>query len=233
MEVVGTPPADAGASVRVTWRQGSEAALRRSAAGELAPERGVARVLDVVVDVARPRELGVQLRQVAPSGRRRRRGARGASRCGTARGRSGRAGDCRTECVVRRRSFERCMPPCSAIERSRLITRQTVRYGTSQRMKYTHGWCSATPIAMRTSCTRDDARGPAKRTAASVGADTAPSRPLNSFQPVRPGRVADELAAHRRAARSGSRGRAGCRARRDRTRRGGAPCARGGTGRSA
>jgi len=47
--------------------------------------------------------------------------------------------DCFTVCVVSRRSSLRCMPPCSAIERSRLITRHTVRYGANQRMKYTHG----------------------------------------------------------------------------------------------
>ena len=36
-------------------------------------------------------------------------------------------GDCFTLCVVKRRSLERCIPPCSAIERSRLMTRHTVR----------------------------------------------------------------------------------------------------------
>ena len=66
--------------------------------------------------------------------------------------------DCRTECVVSRRSFERCMPPCSAIERSRLMTRHTVRYGASHKMKYTHGWPSAMPIAMNTSCVPTMAR---------------------------------------------------------------------------
>ena len=49
------------------------------------------------------------------------------------------SGDWSTLCVVRRRSFERCMPPCSAIERRRLITRHTVRYGASHKMKYTQG----------------------------------------------------------------------------------------------
>ena len=41
------------------------------------------------------------------------------------------ANDCRTVCVVSRRSFERCMPPCSAIERKRLITRHSVIQGTN------------------------------------------------------------------------------------------------------
>ena len=43
-----------------------------------------------------------------------------------------RAGQCwLTLCVVSRRSEERTMPPCSAMERSRLMTRQTVMYGAN------------------------------------------------------------------------------------------------------
>ena len=38
----------------------------------------------------------------------------------------------RTTWVVSRRSFDRVMPPCSAMERSRLITRHTVIQGASQ-----------------------------------------------------------------------------------------------------
>ena len=45
----------------------------------------------------------------------------------------------RTECVVRRRSVERVMPPCSAMERNRLITRQTVMYGANHSSQYTSG----------------------------------------------------------------------------------------------
>ena len=46
--------------------------------------------------------------------------------------------DWRTEWVVARRSFDASIPPCSAIERRRLITRQTVRYGSTQNTGYTH-----------------------------------------------------------------------------------------------
>ena len=38
-----------------------------------------------------------------------------------------------TECVVKRRSSSSRRPPCSAIERSRLMTRHTVMYGSTQR----------------------------------------------------------------------------------------------------
>ena len=38
----------------------------------------------------------------------------------------------RTVWVVARRSVDASMPPCSAMERSRLMTRQTVRNGATQ-----------------------------------------------------------------------------------------------------
>ena len=110
-----------------------------------------------------------------------RRGGRGASRCGTARARSGPTGCWRTECVVSRRSFERCIPPCSAIERSRLITRHTVRYGAQpeeevQPQATERRW----PTAMSTDLHAEDlpGRAPSARRPSSA----APrSRPLQQL----------------------------------------------------
>ena len=168
----------------------------------------------------------------SPSGRRSRRGARGASRCGTARGRSGRASVCRTVCVVRRRSFERCMPPCSAIERSRLMTRHTVRIRREPQDE-------VHPRVTERDADRDEHElhaddAPGLRTHGRRRSSVhAAQQALEQLAAGAAGRVAGELAAHRRRGRWGSRGRAGCRARRGRTRRGGAPCGRGGRGRSA
>ena len=95
-----------------------------------------------------------------------------------------RAGQCcRTVCVVWRRSFERCMPPCSAIERRRLITRHTVRYGANHEMKYTHGWPSAIDRDEH-ELHPDDA--PGLRAARGPEMRTPRTRPLKSFQPVWP-----------------------------------------------
>ena len=102
------------------------------------PDRRVRGVLDRVVDVAGLAQRVVELRAGCGTARRSRRGGRGASRCCTGRARTGRPGAGGRSAWSARRSFERCMPPCSAIERSRLITRQTVRYGSSHSTGYSH-----------------------------------------------------------------------------------------------
>ena len=49
------------------------------------------------------------------------------------------------------------MPPCSAIERSRLMTRHTVRYGANHSSQYTHGWPTAIDDRDEHELHRDDA----------------------------------------------------------------------------
>jgi hypothetical protein len=114
--------------------------------------------------------------------------------CGTSTKRA--AHDCFTECVVSRRSFDCCMPPCSATERRRLMTRHTVRYGTNQSSQYTHGWPTAIDTAISTSCTATIRRACVP---AGPGARTPRSKLLNSFQPVRP--VASRTSLRRNDAR--------------------------------
>ena len=107
------------------------AARARRGGREGPPEGAVARVLELGGDPAGVDQLGVQRGQVAeghahvdvvgqvPAGVER------------APSRSGRSSVWCTTWVVRRRSPERVMPPCSAMARSRLITRHTVIHGAS------------------------------------------------------------------------------------------------------
>ena len=107
--------------------------LRRSTRCERArTERTVARVLDRLGAPSRPLELALQTGQVlerhahvdvvgeVPAGVERHDPEAGPRQIW------------RTTWVVWRRSFDRAMPPCSAIERSRLMTRHTVIHGASQ-----------------------------------------------------------------------------------------------------
>ena len=65
---------------------------------------------------------------------------------------------CRTWWVVWRRSFERVIPPCSAIERSRLITRHDVIHGPSHSSGYSHQRPMAMAAAISGSCMTRDAQ---------------------------------------------------------------------------
>ena len=98
---------------------------------------------------------------------------------------------CFTLCVVSRRSFDRCMPPCSATERSRLMTRHTVRYGRNHSSQYTHGCPTAIDTAMRTSCTATMRRACVP---AGPGDAHRAEQSLEQLPAGLPGRVADELA---------------------------------------
>ena len=102
--------------------------------------------------------------------------------------------DWRTWWVVRRRSSERAMPPCSAIERSRLLTRHTVIHGANHRNTYSSGRPSDGGDSEQHDLGHDDAPGVAPwRTSLR----SPRSRPLRFFHPEMPNEVAGELAAER------------------------------------
>jgi len=94
------------------------------------------------------------------------------------------AQDWRTVCVVLRRSSDARIPPCSAIERSRFITLQTVRSGSNQRKRYSHGFAGQGEEP------EDHDLGPemlqAWRLTAPLGAPQPRKSPRMSLKPVIP-----------------------------------------------
>ena len=205
-----------------------ESRVEACTARELAPERVVAAVLEAVGHVAGAPQLGVQLRAGAPSGRRRRRGARGASRCGTEPGRSGRRA---TACTGVRREPAVLRPLHAAVLGDRAQAVDHAPDGQIRREPEDE----VDPRVVQRDADRDEHelasrrwRGPGMRTAASVGSRRAEEALEELPAGLARSRRGRACGASSRA-RSGSRGREGCRARRGRTRRGGAPCGRAGT----
>ena len=101
-----------------------------------------------------------------------------------------------TTWVVRRRSVERSMPPCSAMARRRLSTRHTVIHGASHSSGYSHQRPSR---RWRAGDEQHDLGGqdPQRDRSGRVGCAARASRPLRFFQPEMPIGVAAQLAAPR------------------------------------
>ena len=88
----------------------------------------------------------------------------------------------RTWWVVRRRSREAVMPPCSAMARSRLMTRHTVIHGASHRKRYSSG----RPMSASGTSTRSWPATMRRATGRAVRLRRAWSRPRRFFHPLTP-----------------------------------------------